>query len=207
MISSVLIKYFVYRIEAFMKRLFTIIFVLAAFMLTSFQLQIHAELAALSYSYLSMKQTDNSASNSFLKLLDVRYGKVSEIVDRDIPLSDENTIGNNFIVSAQSVVARLETTPLFFPGSFKISNGANLGYRLSKDMDIEIRIYNIRGNMVSSEMYPAGSEGGEGGLLNNAYNKVEFNSTNLGDLPAGIYFFVIINEGKVLGKGKFAILP
>jgi hypothetical protein len=103
-----------------------------------------------------------------------------------------------------SIESKILGTPLFYPNPFSISSGAELGYKLSKNMDLEIRIYDIRANEVFRETFLAGTYGGIYG-----YNKVSFDVSTIGRyaLPAGIYFFVLINNDKVLGRGKFAVKP
>jgi hypothetical protein len=116
-------------------------------------------------------------------------------------LSAQNTEVNDADVKAE-----LKTDPLFYPNPFRLADGAQLGYQLSKDMDVEIRIYDLFSREIFRDYYPAGTNGGFGG--DSTYNKIQFNKSSFGeDLSAGIYFFVIINEGNVLGKGKFAVRP
>jgi hypothetical protein len=97
----------------------------------------------------------------------------------------------------------------FFPNPFSLSSGAELGYELPRDMDIELRIYNMMGNQVYRAEYPAGTNGGLGrGVNRNVYNRIPFNqSTFSAPLSSGIYFFVLMSDGKVECKGKFAIKP
>jgi hypothetical protein len=69
-------------------------------------------------------------------------------------------------------------------------------------MDVEIRLYDIRANEIFRKTFLASHFGGMSG-----YNKVVFDRSTIGryDLPTGIYFFVLIHEGRVLGRGKFAV--
>lgn len=95
--------------------------------------------------------------------------------------------------------------PLFYPSPFRLAEGSTLGYQLNRsDMDVELRIYDIRGNEIYRKDLP---HTGQGGLL--GYNYVPFNETELGhsNMPAGVYFYVLLHEQKILGKGKFALLP
>ncbi|MFC1752047.1 T9SS type A sorting domain-containing protein [Thermoproteota archaeon] len=102
-------------------------------------------------------------------------------------------------------VTTLTKRPLFYPNPFRLTDGSILYYELSANQTIEIRIFNIRGQQVFSTVYPAGTNGGSGGI--GVDNQVAFGSSNIGNLPAGIYFFILMGEGKVIGKGKFAIIP
>ena len=95
---------------------------------------------------------------------------------------------------------------LFYPNPFRISEGSDLGYYLSKSMDIEIRLYNMRAQEVYKQTFNAGSNGGLGKDF--GYNRVAINSSHFNyNLSSGVYIFLIINDEKVLHKGKFFILP
>ncbi|MBT5954848.1 hypothetical protein HOG98_09040 [bacterium] len=93
---------------------------------------------------------------------------------------------------------------LTFPNPFKQSTGTTLGYRLSKHMDIEIRIFNMLANQVFKGSYLSGTEGGKSG-----YNKLTLDSSSLNglSLSAGVYFFIIMNDNNVLARGKMAVIP
>lgn len=93
-----------------------------------------------------------------------------------------------------------------YPNPFRLSEGTTLGYELSKDLDIEIEIYNIRGQRIWRTAIEAGEEGGLG---EGHYNQVPFGSAQVNGfpLPSTIYFYVIKHQGKSLGKGKMAIIP
>lgn len=103
-------------------------------------------------------------------------------------------------VSAVRIIGK----PLVYPNPFSLSQGAELGYRLSRNADVEIRIFDMRANQIFSDKYVAGGFGGIG-----AYNKLQINRLTFGgyDLSSGVYFFVISSEGKVIGKGKFVVVP
>lgn len=107
-----------------------------------------------------------------------------------------------------------------FPSPFVLREGAHLGYDLAESMDIQLRIYNAMGHELVRRDYAAGEEGGKGnndprfsnkgtvGLTNTAYNKIPLNYELFNyNLSAGIYFFVLLNDGNVVYKGKFAIKP
>lgn len=137
-------------------------------------------------------------SGSKVVLLAFKYGFLgagSGIVLRSLEgnLSDDSAIQ-----------ARILGQPLFYPNPFSVSAGSELGYKLSKNMDVEVRIYDIRANEIFRGSYTAGTHGGLTG-----YNKVRFDLATLGryELSAGIYFFVLMHDGKVLGRGKFAVRP
>jgi hypothetical protein len=163
---------------------------------------VYSELNTLSYTFLNALQP-NVESTGDLVLLRMFYAEVTEYLDGTArSVSTNQTV----LTGTESAEAAVLGRALFYPSPFKISNGSKLGYRLSKDMNIEVRIYNLRAHEVFRETYNSGTPGGRSSL-SDYYNKVSFDSSNLGDLPAGIYFYLIMNDGKVLSKGKFAILP
>jgi hypothetical protein len=82
-----------------------------------------------------------------------------------------------------------------------------IAYKLSKDGDIELRIYNVAGNLVWRRRYDSGDNGGMKGL-----NRVPWNGQNdyLAVLSNGVYMFYIIDFGEqnktsVLADGKVVI--
>jgi hypothetical protein len=99
--------------------------------------------------------------------------------------------------------------PYFYPSPFYLESGSTLGYELAQDMDIEVRIYNLFGNEVFRQSYLAGTQGGLGHSGHQFYNKIAFTKESFRgvDMPSGVYLFVLINNGKVIQKGKFAIRP
>lgn len=98
----------------------------------------------------------------------------------------------------------LFTRPMFYPTPFRLADGSTLRYDLSEPADIDIFVYDLRANLIASQHFFAGDTGGAFGI-----NDVPVDAAFLGtsSLPAGVYFYVITSGGKVIGKGKFAILP
>ncbi len=135
--------------------------------------------------------------SSELVVLAYKYGVLG--VEAGLPL--RSVEGGE---SDDAIESKLLGTPLFYPNPFSISSGAELGYKLSKNMDIEIRFYDIRANEIFRKTFVSGAYGAIYG-----YNKVFVDLSTIGryDLPAGIYFFVLIHDGSVLGRGKFAVKP
>lgn len=94
---------------------------------------------------------------------------------------------------------------LVYPNPFRLQTGvAQLGYRLSKDMDIQIQVYDMMANMILKRTFYAGATGAQKG-----YNKLWIdNEVFEGErLSSGVYFYLIIHEGKVLARGKMAVKP
>ena len=71
-------------------------------------------------------------------------------------------------------------------------------------MDIKIQMYNIFGQRVWKKDCPANSSCGKADL-----NKIEFNKEQLNgyEMSAGVYFYLFIYEGEVIGRGKVAVVP
>jgi hypothetical protein len=94
---------------------------------------------------------------------------------------------------------------LCYPNPFRQQDGGKLGYRLSKNMDMEVHIYDMLARRVFQADFNAGSQGGMAG-----YNKVILNNQTFDgniELSAGVYFYLLIYEGDVLARGKMAVIP
>jgi hypothetical protein len=103
-----------------------------------------------------------------------------------------------------AVTAEVLGKPLFYPNPARQAESPKLSYVLSKNMDVEIRVYDMMANMILKTQFPAGSQGGKSGanwltISNSTFDQYQ--------LSAGVYFVLIMHEGKVLGKGKVAIIP
>lgn len=93
---------------------------------------------------------------------------------------------------------------LCYPNPFRQKEGGQIGYRLSKNMDIELHIYDMMANLIFKDIFFAGAMGGRAG-----YNKLTLDTAtfNKFELSAGIYFFLLIYQGKIMAKGKMAVIP
>jgi len=99
-------------------------------------------------------------------------------------------------VSTQEV--KLLSNPFFYPSPFSMSSGTTLGYRINQNAMIELRIFDIRGNEIFRNMHQS--------FL--GYNKISFTQSDFSKhFPSGVYLFLLFYQGKVLGQGKFAVLP
>ncbi|MFC1770863.1 hypothetical protein ACFLZV_03155 [Candidatus Margulisiibacteriota bacterium] len=94
--------------------------------------------------------------------------------------------------------------PLVYPNPLRMSEGGVIAYKLSKAMDIEIRMYNMFAHEVFRKIIGANEIGGQ-----YLKNEVPFNINTLDGfrLPAGVYFYIIMHDGKILGRGKLGIVP
>lgn len=124
-----------------------------------------------------------------------------------MPLSAPASVRSLDTTGSQSFSSLLR--PYFYPNPWRLSEGSTLGYELPDNMDIQLRIYTMAGHEIFREDYAAGTMGGLGHQEHTAYNKIPFDRGSFGGerLPAGIYFFILIHDQKVVAKGKFAIRP
>ena len=105
-------------------------------------------------------------------------------------------------IEAQSLV--MPDKPLNYPNPFQLRNGTTIGYKLTQDTDIKIEIYNAFGHKTLTKNIKAGANGASA----TEYNRVTISYSDFNyDLPAGPYFYTIIANGELLGKGRMAIIP
>ncbi len=131
------------------------------------------------------------------------FGFTSFGVPSDSSLDVQNLQNGSASVVAPGVIG----VPLNYPNPFRLATGTELGYYLTKNLEITLRIYDMRGRMILENTFPAGSEGGKGAQL--GYNRVSLtrSSFNNQDLSSGVYFYFIIYNSAILSRGKMAIIP
>jgi hypothetical protein len=118
--------------------------------------------------------------------------------------SAEGTIAVDDINMVADAEFKLMEEPLFYPNPFKFSQGAKLHYQLSQAMDIDIHMYDIFGRKIFNKKCSMNSKCGQSGK-----NTLTFNKQELGgyDMSSGVYFYIFIHNGTVIGRGKVAIVP
>lgn len=212
------------------KTLFTAVLVAVGICLFS-PVPVFADVIDSSRSQIAFSSVSDFASglsgtykNVFLKLaekVNIANNKKSDLKRRQDELQllrvGFNTIKSTSGLSAQSFIGLGATDDdeiepavigkaLVFPNPFRqnSTSGAELGYRLSKDMDLEIHIYNMFSQNILKRSFNAGVVGARKG-----YNKLSINEDTLDGevLSAGIYFYLLVHNGKVLSKGKMAVKP
>lgn len=118
--------------------------------------------------------------------------------------SDASAITSS--IDFEDVTAAVIGKALVYPNPFRQNSvkGGILGYELSKPMDIEIHMYDMMGHLIVKRTFNKGADGGKFG-----YNKLRLNEDLLEktSLSAGVYFFLIMNNGALLKKGKMAVKP
>jgi hypothetical protein len=91
------------------------------------------------------------------------------------------------------------------PFSFARDGGTTLGYRLTAPGEIVLEVYDMFANKIFDKQFPKNQNGG----WTLDYNRVELSSLDFGssNVPAGIYYYTLSHEGRLLGKGKMAVIP
>jgi hypothetical protein len=119
-------------------------------------------------------------------------------------IDGSSIISSTFETTDITAATALTFPPLFYPSPFRVEDGSTLGYRLNKAANISIRIYDMRGNEIVRRDIAENEIGGQVG-----YNYVPFTRASFGNSkpPSGVYFYVVMHESDILGKGKFAIRP
>jgi len=91
-----------------------------------------------------------------------------------------------------------------YPNPFDPDQGAaEIGYQLSADANVSIYIFNSVGQRIWKSEYSAGSNGGRAG-----YNFVTWDGmSDFGSVVGNdVYFIRVISGGKVIGRGKIAVV-
>ena len=155
-----------------------------------------------------------------IKLININNYNQNERVVNVVSFSTRSSMGGASLLGSMmdeedDVEARLEGVPLFYPNPFRQSSktGAVLKYSLSKSMDIQIKIFDMFANQIFEADFLSGEQGGLSNTNIVRFNNETFAKRN-GDgiekvhyLSSAVYYYLILNEGKVLGKGKFVIKP
>lgn len=163
--------------------------------------------SSIPVSGVSRSFVNTSISSSSGALLLLAYGFRTTAVQSSIVAevgSDLTMTTTQTSDLAALTEATLQGKVLNYPNPFQATVGTTIGYTLSKNMDVELKFFDMMGNMIGSIEKPAGSLGGLRGL-----NKVPIASNQFGGtlLSAGVYFYLLLHQGKVLGKGKMAVIP
>ncbi|HAR62052.1 MAG: hypothetical protein DKM50_01785 [Candidatus Margulisiibacteriota bacterium] len=142
----------------------------------------------------------NSAVTVGISLSEFKFNVLDILASGTLNATTFNNLvlDNTTLMTDAIIIPALLGALLNYPNPFIAGKGTTIGYRLSKDMDIQIRVYNMYGYEVARNNYQAGNLGGNGG-----YNKVLFRADQL---PVGVYIYILIYDNRVLGKSKMAII-
>jgi len=132
-------------------------------------------------------------------LADGTHSLKIDIKDDAGNISTAEVIG--LVVQAQSDTT-VQGTPLPYPNPYNGTGNVNLSYELNRNSNISITIHDITGNQLAKLSYLSGQTGGTAG-----YNQVIWDGKTAGgqDLGNGIYIFLIVADGTVVGKGKLTV--
>jgi hypothetical protein len=105
------------------------------------------------------------------------------------------------VVQSNADIA-IQGTTLSYPNPYNGTGNVTLSYILSKNSNMTITIHDLMGNQLVRKSYLSGITGGKAG-----YNEVVWSGkTDSGDdLGNGIYVYLLIADGRVVGKGKLTV--
>ncbi len=146
------------------------------------------------------KGSDNLVSDQ-LKLISVGFSNSQRATGLSI-VNEADLYQDEDEDSEASVIGQA----LVYPNPFRQNSdfGAELGYRLSKDMTLQVHMYNMFAQQVLKRTFNSGAEGARKG-----YNKLQINKDTFdgGLLSAGVYFYVLVHDGDILTRGKMVVKP
>ncbi|RAP38786.1 hypothetical protein DID80_02100 [Candidatus Marinamargulisbacteria bacterium SCGC AAA071-K20] len=152
-------------------------------------------------NFINFVDPNPGAATNALVIIRYQWGGIS------IPGDPGSSVDN---LLSFDLTPEMTFPPLFYPSPFRLTDGTTLGYQLNQALDMELRIYDMRGNEIFRKFFASATD--QGGRT--GYNYIPFNqptevfNNNLPEnMPSGVYFYILLNDGKVLGKGKFALLP
>ncbi|MFH2033582.1 MAG: hypothetical protein ABIJ26_02615 [Candidatus Margulisiibacteriota bacterium] len=108
-------------------------------------------------------------------------------------------------VLVQSGIAiDIESIPLNYPNPFDPrTQTTSIAYVLSKSANIELRLYDLMGNFLYKANFAADAAGAKAGYNEVTWDGKTGSGTTVGN---GIYIYVLLSDGKLLGKGKISVL-
>ena len=176
-----------------MKNYRTHIFLVGVFILFSNKVVTSTEITTASFATPTVIQT----SGSILEMNDMEFHLFG--------LSDSPALSVGDLLSNASdsdLILKLTDTPLNFPNPFRNISGTEMQYTLNKDATIDFLLFNLAARQVLKKTFPSGFPGGSSGP-----NHVSLTGSEMSGLPAGLYYYLLLADGSVLGKGKMVLLP
>jgi hypothetical protein len=137
-------------------------------------------------------------------LTDGQYNIKIQATDSTLPVARISTREATNLLVQSALDLTVQGVPLNYPNPFNPESGpTSISYTLSKAGEITLLVCDIMGNQISRQSYSSVVNGGRAG-----YNEVTWNGRDSGGNLAGngIYIFVVIGDGKMLGKGKITVL-
>ncbi len=117
--------------------------------------------------------------------------------------SNRTTVEASYLSVQSAAGIAVQGTPLNYPNPFDPSTSStSISYILSKASTTTIAIYNLAGGAIWKNTYASGAEGGRAGYNEITWNGKASDGSTVGN---GIYIYLIMGDGKVLGRGKLGV--
>ena len=129
--------------------------------------------------------------------------------DQTFTFKASNAFGTTVeVVNATVGGGELIGTPIVYPSPVRltIDKQVTFQYKLGKDMNVDLYMFDISSRVAKKMAFSKGQEGGSAGINKPTWNLI----TDQGQLVAsGIYLFNLVDHdtGKLLGKGKLTAVP
>jgi len=148
-------------------------------------------------------RAQNTASSSVSFTPDTSLGSGSHA----LLIEAEDNLGTKSSVSAQGLKVyadlQVQGKPMNYPNPFKPSVGnTTINYRLTKDAEVKLMIYDFTGRLVYTQVFAAGSNGGRVGENDPTWNGKSFTGASAGN---GVCVYFITAGGKSIGSGEISI--
>ena len=182
-----------------MKYIYTIIGIIISLV----QIEL-ADISLNSYTFTEFKKPDSENPNINIDRIVKSLINVQNTNSDNVVFVKESNV---FSTQAENIAKAILGRPLNFPNPVNKGRDTTLGYNLSKEMDIEILIYDSTGYLIFETTIQKGAPGAQAHTTQ--YNKVPLRDYGFytENLSVGIYFYIIKSDHEILGKGKLALVP
>lgn len=147
------------------------------------------DLAVLSFETSSLA-TNQSSNSGYLQV------EPTLVADMAVPFNPSEA---SSLLATTFGIKRINV----YPNPMKSSETGHLYYELSKNGDVDISVFDMLGRTVTKQSFKMGVVGGLIGV-----NKVTLAQLGINPLtlPSGAYVIVVMSQGKVIAKGKMAVV-
>lgn len=91
---------------------------------------------------------------------------------------------------------------LVYPNPVNWVAGAELGYKLTDNSNVTLKVFNMRAQLMGQRTISRGAIGGIVG-----YNRIPLSSViSQSDIPGGAYFVILMVNSKVIGRTRFVVM-
>lgn len=163
-----------------------------------------ANISLNNYAFSEFKKPDSENQTISIDKIVKNLIKAESSKSDNVVFVKENNV---FSTQAENIAKAILGRPLNFPNPVNKGRDTTLGYNLSKEMNIEILIYDSTGYLLFETAIEKGAPGAQAHTTQ--YNKVSLRDYGFytENLSVGIYFYIIKSGNEILGKGKLAIVP